>query len=168
MKRAVLILLLLTMAVPAAFSQKGMAIGELFSSGLEKQPNVVEVIVKGKKLEPSEDGVYTVRQDEAVTLFLGVQYAAEVLYTHWDLPRDALFEQTETFLSDSEQGKNLSAVTTVGQYRFTPLKSKGWWDMIRLQPRSAASATVRSDTSSVRSAPVQSFAASPACIPELS
>ena len=52
MKRAVLILFLLTMAVPAAFSQKGMAIGELFSSGLEKQPNVVEVIVKGKKLEP--------------------------------------------------------------------------------------------------------------------
>ena len=50
MKRAVLILLLLTMAVPAAVSHKGMAIGELFSRGLEKQSNVVEVIVKGKKL----------------------------------------------------------------------------------------------------------------------
>ena len=90
----------------------------------EIQPKLIYSLSdeKGKKLEPSEDGVYTVRQDEAVTLFLGVQYAAEVLYTHWDLPRDALFEQTETFLSDSEQGKNLSAVTTVGQYRFTPLK----------------------------------------------
>lgn len=92
----------------------------------EIQPKLIYSLSdeKGKKLEPSEDGVYTVRQDEAVTLLLGVQYAAEVLYTHWDLPRDALFEQTETFLSDSEQGKNLSAVTTVGQYRFTPLKSK--------------------------------------------
>ena len=69
MKRAVLILFLLTMAVPAAFSQKGMAIGELFSSGLEKQPNVVEVIVKGKKLEPYHLTVFrslTVKSDAAM------------------------------------------------------------------------------------------------------
>lgn len=52
MKRIFLIIWVVCLAVPKLYAQEGLNVGRLFDGRYQSDPNAIEVLVKGKKLEP--------------------------------------------------------------------------------------------------------------------
>lgn len=52
MRRVILIMMVVCLAMPKMKAQEGLHISQLFDGRYKKEKNAVEVLVKGKKLEP--------------------------------------------------------------------------------------------------------------------